>query len=190
MKIVYLSSTSPTKLSHFSTHFSKLGIEVKGLKLEIPELQIMSCSAVARAKLQMAKDLSPLRPLLVDDVGLEINGLRGFPGAFLKPILEQGGLRLLRDLAHAKLNDSCVEAQLTCAIALTDGAQDFCVEGSMPGRLDFTNETYFDDTQTIRCFYPADQTQSIAELQLVNPEAAYQHRFSALAEVSRLLSLR
>ncbi len=187
MKPLYVNTTSAIKLKHFTEHFSQTGWEIKPLALDIPELQTIEPEKVALAKLEIALKLTPLRPLLVDDVGLEVPSLLGFPGAFLKPVLELGGLRLLRDLLSSRLTNQSVKAQLVCAIAIDTGKKSFIRVGRMDGQLDFSNESFLDDKQTIRCFYPDGHNQSIFELQKLDNALGFQHRFKALSEVTSLL---
>lgn len=118
MKPLYLSTTSKLKTEHYQDFFGRHGFEVKALALEIPELQSIEPDKVVLEKLKIAQTLTDLRPLLVDDVGLSIPGLKGFPGALLKPILELGGLRLLRDLSASHSVDHRIEAEFICAVAM------------------------------------------------------------------------
>lgn len=159
---------------------------VKGQALNLPELQSIEPTEVVRAKLDLARSLTPLRPLIVDDVGLRIPALRGFPGALLKPILELGGLRLLRDLSFAHLKEQRIDAEFVCAIAMDDGANITVQEGAMKGHLDFSNEIFIDDMTTPRCFYPDGSEKSLANLSLNDGARAFQHRFNALKKLPSL----
>lgn len=187
MKPLYVNTTSAIKLKHFREHFEPLGWTVTPLALEVPELQSIEPDKVALAKLEIARKLTPLRPLIVDDVGLEVPALMGFPGAFLKPVLELGGIRLIRDLLSAHLQNKCIKAQFICAIAVDNGEQILVRVGHMPGHLDFTNESYLDDKQTLRCFCPEGRNQTIDELQKTDSSLGFQHRFKALTEIGILL---
>lgn len=190
---LYFSTTSKSKAQHLQDFFSNVGIQVLPVELQIPETQSIKPAEVVLEKLKVACSLTALRPLLVDDVGLTIPSLMGFPGALLKPIMELGGLGLLRELTASKANNFCIEAEFVCALAIALGskARDnesiiTCI-GSMKGKLDLRNDEYMQDRATKRCFYPEGYDKTIADLELIDSALGFQHRFRALEELKRQL---
>jgi inosine/xanthosine triphosphate pyrophosphatase family protein len=182
---LFVSTTSPLKLQHYRVFFEPLGYQIEPVLLEIPELQHIEPEQVVREKLRMACMQTTLRPLLVDDVGLSVPSFQGFPGALLKPILELGGLRLLRDLTSGKTENGCIAGEFTCAIAAEWGqsASLLFAQGRMQGTLNFTNEQFLEDRATLRCFYQQGSSLSLAELAQKDPRAAFAHRFLALEQL-------
>ena len=189
-KPLYLSTTSSLKLKHYQEFFIPSGYEIVPLALDLPELQSMAVDEVVTQKLRLACSLTPLRPLIVDDVGLGIPAFMGFPGAFLKPILERGGLRLLRDLTSLHTHSCRLDAELVCGIAMAfasptdpDASNSFVKLGFMKGTLDFNTNEYLEDRATVRCFYPEGSTESVATLSLSDAASGFRHRFHALEQV-------
>ncbi|MEY4616754.1 MAG: hypothetical protein RJB66_1714 [Pseudomonadota bacterium] len=190
---LYFSTTSQSKAQHFQDFFSKHGVQILPVELSIPETQSIKPEEVVLEKLKVACTLTALRPLLVDDVGLTIPSLMGFPGALLKPIMELGGLGLLRELTASKANNFSIEAEFVCALAVALGtkARDnesiLTCSGSMKGTLDLRNDEFMHDRATKRCFYPEGYDKTIADLELIDSALGFQHRFRALEELKGLL---
>lgn len=74
------------------------GYEVTNVKLELPEIQAKSASEVSALKAKAAYEMVK-KPLIVQDSSFHINTLNGFPGVYIKYVLEtldlEGILRLL-----------------------------------------------------------------------------------------------
>ncbi len=71
--------------------------EVSAVKLDLPELQSSSLEEIARQKAQQAYDILQ-RPLIVDDTGLFVEALNGFPGpyaAYVQDTIGNAGLLAL-----------------------------------------------------------------------------------------------
>ena len=75
-----------------------LGLPVKAVKLDLPELQAMEVRDVVVAKAKAAFAIIQ-SPVLVDDTGLHVDALGGLPGAlaawFLKAVGAEGILRMV-----------------------------------------------------------------------------------------------
>ena len=104
---VWFLTSNPGKLAEASVHFASLGIEVKGLEVPdgaIVEPQASDLESVARAKIEQALDHLPHdnAMLLVEDAGLFVTALDGFPGVYssyaYNTIGNQGVIRLLEHL--------------------------------------------------------------------------------------------
>jgi inosine/xanthosine triphosphate pyrophosphatase family protein len=187
---LYISSTSKIKLQHFRDYFKNRNIEIIPLPLEIPEIQAIAPEEVVAAKLKLAESLTNLRPLVVDDVGLNVPSLQGFPGALLKPILELGQLHLLRNLLSSQLQINKVDAIFECAIGFSGTSHGsttnspIILKGQMQGHLNFSDTTFLNDRQTYRYFYPFKESESVYELQSVDMTRAFRHRFLAMQKLA------
>ena len=104
---VWFLTSNPGKLAEASVHFASLGIEVKGLEVPdgaIVEPQASDLESVARAKIEQALNHLPHdnAMLLVEDAGLFVTALDGFPGVYssyaYNTIGNQGVIRLLEHL--------------------------------------------------------------------------------------------
>ena len=100
MRITFATS-SRYKYLLASSVLGKYGIRVAQRKLDLDEIQAISIEEVV---LKKARDASAMitGPLIVDDSGLYINSLNGFPGALLKPVYLSLGNKRLAALCKGK----------------------------------------------------------------------------------------
>jgi len=98
-----------------------LGFAIERVALDLDELQAESVSAVALGKAQAAfRKLG--RPVIVEDAGLELSGLGGFPGPFIKYWEKLGGLASICRTADG-LGDRTVRAVCALGTCSAAGAQ-------------------------------------------------------------------
>jgi non-canonical purine NTP pyrophosphatase (RdgB/HAM1 family) len=108
-----------------------LGGPVDCHPLDLPEIQSLDLRAVLRAK--GAEAWSALRrPVVVEETGLELAALAGFPGPLVKWMLEAVGAEGIARVALA-LGDTAAVAR--CALLWTDGSRTVIGEGSTEGTL-------------------------------------------------------
>ena len=108
-----------------------LGFAVDCAPLDLPEPQSLDLLAVLRAKgAEAYRQLR--RPLVVEETGLELAALNGFPGPLVKWLLEAVGAAGIARTAQA-LGDPRVTAR--CALLFTDGAREVIGEGATAGTL-------------------------------------------------------
>ena len=108
-----------------------LGYAIERVELELEELQAESIGMVAMAKAKAAYQRLG-RPVIVEDAGVELHGLGGFPGPFIKYWEKLGGLRSICRAVDGS-RDRAVCAVCVLAIATDDGVA--CVEGRAPGTI-------------------------------------------------------
>jgi non-canonical purine NTP pyrophosphatase (RdgB/HAM1 family) len=108
-----------------------LGYAIERVELDLDELQAESTSAVALAKARAAYALLK-RPVIVEDAGVELLGLGGFPGPFIKYWERLGGLESICRAADG-LGDRRVRAVCALGICSAEGAE--VVEGAVDGLL-------------------------------------------------------
>lgn len=108
-----------------------LGRPLERVALELEELQAESASAVALAKAKAAFAILQ-RPVIVEDAGVELLGLGGFPGPFIKYWEKLGGLGSICRAADG-LGDRRVRA--VCALGLCSAERLEVVEGVVEGTL-------------------------------------------------------
>jgi|AP58_3_1055460.scaffolds.fasta_scaffold01157_9 XTP/dITP diphosphohydrolase len=125
-KIITLVSGNPGKIKEFK---EILGLELKTIDIDLPEIQSTDVKEVAREKLKTAMKELKNKPCIIDDSGLHINRLNGFPGALIK-------------FFHKKLqNDGIVnivgesKAQAVSVIGYFDGKNEFLFEGKTEGKI-------------------------------------------------------
>lgn len=108
-----------------------LGSPVEWVALDLPEPQSLDLLEVLRAKgLEAFRRLG--RPLVVEETGLELAALNGFPGPLVKWMLQAVGAEGIARLGLA-LGEARVTAR--CALLWTDGAREVIGEGATAGTL-------------------------------------------------------
>lgn len=108
-----------------------VGRSLETVALDLPEIQSMDLTEVLRAKAAAGLEVAG-SPLVVEEVGLEMAALGGFPGPLIKWLLEALGAEGLAGLA-ARLEEPAVLAR--CQVLWTDGDREVIGEGISRGRL-------------------------------------------------------
>ena len=108
-----------------------LGRSLDRITLELPEIQAPTTMEVALEKAKVAYALLK-RPVIIEDAGVELSALGGFPGPFIKFWEKLGGLESICRAADG-LKDR--RAQAVCALVAynADGPQSF--EGRALGSI-------------------------------------------------------
>lgn len=107
------------------------GLALEAVELDLPEIQSLDLLEVLRAKAEEAwRRLR--RPLVVEEAGLELAALNGFPGPLVKWMLEAVGPEGLSRTARA-LGDA--RATACCALLCKEGEREIVAEGRTEGTL-------------------------------------------------------
>lgn len=136
-----------------------LGHPIERIALELPEIQASTTAEVALAKAKAAFELLK-RPVIVEDAGVELLGLGGFPGPFIKFWEKLGGLKSICSAADG-LEDR--RAVAVCALGLCNAEGSSVVEGRVQGTIAKVPQ----GTQGFgwdAIFIPEGQTQTFAEM--------------------------
>ncbi|DAC09000.1 MAG TPA: non-canonical purine NTP pyrophosphatase [Candidatus Poseidoniaceae archaeon] len=144
MARIHFLTGNEGKVAEAKHHLEPLGHDVVQLSVEgIVEPQADELETVARAKLEQAKAHLPNQDdwLMVEDAGLFVEALDGFPGVYSSYALSTLGCHgLLRLLDHLHSDDLHVEAGLRraefkaiAALMTPDGI--FIGEGACMGRI-------------------------------------------------------
>jgi XTP/dITP diphosphohydrolase len=108
-----------------------LGYAIERVELDLQEVQAETVAEVALAKARAAFDKLK-RPVIVEDAGVELFGLGGFPGPYIKYWEKLGGLKSICRAADG-LGDRRVRA--VCALGICSEAGSDVVEGAVEGLL-------------------------------------------------------
>ncbi len=108
-----------------------LGCRLACEPLDLPEIQSLDLEAVLRAKGEAAWQ-HLRRPVVVEETGLALAALGGFPGPLVKWMLEAIGSAGIARTAHA-LADPGATAQ--CALLYVDGERTLTAIGETRGQL-------------------------------------------------------
>ena len=155
------------------------GIEVEHYELELPEPR-GSLEDIARYKASYAYNVIKA-PLFVEDSGLFIDSLNGFPGQFSsfvnKTIGNKGILKLMDGIEDRR-------AYFKCALAYTNGKQTKVLVGVLEGRIAYeekgANGFGYDPI-----FIPNGYSETLAEnITLKNKTS---HRYKSLLKFKKYL---
>ncbi len=108
-----------------------VGAGLEAVLLDLPEVQSLDLGEVLRAKAAAAWE-KLRRPLVVEETGLELGALRGFPGPLVKWMLAAVGAEGIARTALA-LGDPTARA--VCLLEWTDGERSVVARGETAGRL-------------------------------------------------------
>ncbi|MFQ5526147.1 MAG: non-canonical purine NTP pyrophosphatase [Thermoanaerobaculia bacterium] len=107
------------------------GFPIRHVEADLPEIQSASLAEVTREKAAEAWHRLE-RPVIVEETGLELASMNGFPGPLVKWMLEAiGPVGIARTAAG--LEDA--RARAVCIVAYHDGAEYFAGEGRTDGEL-------------------------------------------------------
>ncbi len=99
--------------------------------MELPEIQSLDMEAVLSAKARSAWE-SVRRPVIVEETGLELAAMNGFPGPLVKWMLEAVGAD---GIARTALALGEPRARAVCLLLWTDGGQTVLARGETAGDL-------------------------------------------------------
>lgn len=108
-----------------------LGVPIQIIKLELDEVQSMDLGYVARKKVEAAF-AALQKPVMVDDVGVKIDAFNGFPGPFVKFLLENLGLKKLLKLLENEKDRGIIVQN---AIGYHDGKRSHVFIGEFKGTI-------------------------------------------------------
>lgn len=104
---------------------------LEALEADLPEIQSLDLDEVLRHKggeaLRLARG-----PVIVEETGLELEALNGFPGPLVRWMLEAVGPDgIARIVGH----EASQRARAICALLYTDGERQVLARGATAGRL-------------------------------------------------------
>jgi XTP/dITP diphosphohydrolase len=158
--------------------------DLESIDVDLPEIQSLDLAVVLRAKADAAARHTT-RPFVVEETGLELAALNGFPGPLVKWMLEALGADGIARLARAA-GDVAVRAR--CRLLYRDGDGDVEAEGSTEGTLVLPGrgERGFGWDPV---FLPAGETRTYGELPDGDKDRL-SHRGRAWRELARRLAAR
>ena len=106
MKKVCIVTGNSGKVESLKRKLNKYNIEVEQKELELFEIQADEIEEVSINKAKQAYEILK-EPLIVDDSGLFIEELNGFPGVYTKYVLSSIGVNGIMDMMKGKKNRKC-----------------------------------------------------------------------------------
>lgn len=145
---------------------SILNCTVECHKLDLPEIQSLNVAEVALKKAEAAYALTG-EPVIVDDTGMSIEALEGFPGALVSWMLDTTGIEGLLKLMDGQTNRA---ATVSTAIGYADenGVQVFLGElsGTIPSGVRGEGGFGYDPI-----FIPQGHSKTFAEMSAAEKDA-------------------
>lgn len=160
-----------------------LGVRIKGTALKIEEIQSLDPVKVATTK---ARDYFERlkKPIVVEDVSLSFNALRGLPGTYINDFLQLLGNEGLLGLLEG--NNDRTAAALTIVVYKDKLRGEHIFKGEMIGKIsqEIKGKNGFGWDQI---FIPEGSTKSLAEMSL-EEKNNYSMRAKAFKAFSKWLS--
>lgn len=109
MKEILFLTENHIKIKTAQKIFSPLGIDVKPIKLDIPEIQARTSAQISRfavlAAINQLREIAELEPpVMREDHSFHIEALNGFPGPYMANIEKQISETQLLDMMRDKKN--------------------------------------------------------------------------------------
>lgn len=131
MRRIVFASTNQNKHREVQSILAPHGIDAEFVRAELTEIQSDSLEAIAREKAKSAF-AQVSKPVIVEDDGLSIDALKGFPGQYssyvFKTLGNAGILKLLSGV-HDR------SASFVSLMAFCDGKDVTVFEGRVSGRI-------------------------------------------------------
>jgi XTP/dITP diphosphohydrolase len=182
-RVVFLATNNIHKFDEYRTVLSKHQIVVGMLRVKNVEVQSDSLSKIAQSSVRDAFKLCNL-PVIVEDAGLFIEALNGFPGPYAsyvyRKLSNQGILKILKGERNRK-------AKFKAVVAYLDGERErpVCFEGESEGSITLKEHGGsgqfgfgFDPI-----FQPLEKARTFAEL-TIEEKNSVSHRGKAAEEFS------
>ncbi|EKD57249.1 MAG: hypothetical protein ACD_57C00362G0003 [uncultured bacterium] len=153
-----------------------LGTNHKISTLDIPEIQSLDLDEVISHKAEDAYKIIN-KPVLVEDISLEIKALKGLPGTFIKFFLQTVGTEgTVKMIGSAK-----TDTKVTAAVAIYDGKDLRIFKGTIYGTLSPKNRGPY-GFGFDKIFIPRDYTKTFAQMP-PSLKNKISHRAKALRKV-------
>lgn len=163
-KKIFFITSNQRKFESLQKLLSPLGVKLEQLIFDFDEGRDLDIKLIAKHKLEQAKAAFPGKKVVVDDRGFFIPALKGFPGPFVKTLLDsfsyQGLIKLMRDEPDRR-------ALFSFALGYFDGTKDHIFVTTEEGFI--TDEARGDNlhgwTELLYVYgHPSFPGRSLAEL--------------------------
>lgn len=179
---VYFATTNRGKYEEVAALAAECGVTLRRLDLKPPEIQSESLGEIARTSaLQLIEGANPT-PIIVEDAGLFIEALNGFPGPFSSYTYAKLGTEGILKLLKGRRDRG---AHFLSVIAYADGeAPPLLFEGRADGLITHHSRgTYGFGFDPI--FQPLDTRKTFAEM-TTTEKNMYSHRAQAFRKFAHM----
>lgn len=173
MKKIYFATNNNFKLREASGVFANTGITILPANLDIIEPQSNDPVEISQHKAREAFRLIK-KPIIVDDAGLFVTSLHGFPGTLTSPIM-----KMLSIPEFCKLLSDGDAASFRTTVTYNDGTELITVTGEVHGTLRVAHGAHA--TLLSDIFIPeGESSKTLTDLAV---EGAMSHRRIALEKL-------
>ena len=183
---IYFITSNHSKFASLQKLLQPLGVDLRQLDYDFDEGRRLDIQTIAKSKLSQAKKAFPDKRLVVDDRGFFIPALKGFPGPFVKLLLNSfsypGIIKLMKGEADRR-------AIFSFAVGYFDGEKDHIFVANEEGFI--TDEPRGDNlhgwTELLYIYgHPSFPGRSLAELN----DEEWQEYLTIIEKVDGLAMLR
>ena len=183
---IHFITSNHQKFASLQKLLHPIGINLQQLDYDFDEGQGLDIQTIAKSKLAQAKKAFPNKRLIVDDRGFFIPALKGFPGPFVKLLLDSfsypGIIKLMQ-------NETDRRAIFSFAVCYFDGAKDHTFVANEEGFI--TDEPRGDNlhgwTELLYIYgHPSFPGRSLAELS----DTQWQEYLAAIEDVDAFAMVR
>ena len=173
---LFFASSNLHKFEEAQRILSNLGLSISLFETKLEEIQSNSLHEIAKRKAIDAYSKKQ-KPVIIEDDGLFINSLEGFPGPYSSYVYDTiGNKGIIRLLENTKLRD----AKFVAIIAYYNGVDDVKLfESSIPGKISSIIEQGGWGYDPI--FIPDGESKTYAN---VSDKDKFSHRSAALKKFS------
>ena len=182
MRTLIFVTGNSGKVREASSILAPMGIKLVQEEMDLPEIQDKDPAKVSEHKAREA--FSRLKkPIIVEDTGLRLEAMGGYPGALIKHFLDALGRQGIVDFVRGK--DPSAEAACVVTYCGPDGKTK-SFRGSVKGRIS-GKVTQGYDFGWDPIFIPEGQEKTFAEMGMEEKNAV-SHRMRALEKLASWLS--
>ena len=120
-KIIYFTTSNQRKFASLQKLLQPLGVDLQQRDYDFDEGRGLDIQTIAKSKLSQAKKAFPNKRLIVDDRGFFIPVLKGFPGPFVKLLLDSFSYSGIIKLMQGETDR---RATFSFAVGYFDGEKD------------------------------------------------------------------
>lgn len=120
-KTIYFITSNQRKFASLQKLLQPLGIDLQQLDYDFDEGRGLDIQTIAKSKLVQAKKAFPNKRLIVDDRGFFIPALKGFPGPFVKLLLDSFSYPGIIKLMQGETDRRAI---FSFAVGYSDGEKD------------------------------------------------------------------
>lgn len=121
VQTIYFVTSNQKKYESLRSSLESIGILLERLEADFNEGRSLCIESITKEKLTQAKKIYPGKKIVVDDRGFFIPSLNGFPGPFVKVLLDGIGVDRLAKLMK---DESDKRARFSYGVGYYDGKKD------------------------------------------------------------------